>query len=92
MERQSGVKVRLTEDFINDLSLIYSEKLFEQIVDILHGLQHFPDMGSADVRSSLIKRFGSGIRKIGVSTFVIIYRHTGNSIEVLALVYGPRIK
>lgn len=32
---------------------------------------------------------GSGIRKVPVSTFVIVYRYADDTVDVLALVYAP---
>ena len=48
-------------------------------------------MGSTDVRDSLIRQYGVGLRKLSVSTFVIVYRFDDEVVDVLALEYGPHI-
>lgn len=48
-------------------------------------------MGSPLVRRCPIEAYGEGIRQIAVSTYLIIYRYDGDSVDVLALVYGPTV-
>lgn len=43
------------------------------------------------MRASLSKRYGDKLRKLPVSTFVIVYRFDGEMVDVLALVYGPAV-
>ena len=51
----------------------------------------FPQMGSPLVRRCLSEAYGEGIRQIAVSTYLIVYRYDGDSVDVLALVYGPTV-
>lgn len=84
-------KLRIADEFIYALAGIYSQRLLDQIQNILDLLLEDPELGSRNVRQSLIDRYGEGLRKIPVSTFVIIYRVSPDHIDVLALVYGPSI-
>ena len=82
----------IAEEFAYGLANVYSDTLRKRIFGLLRSIQEFPGMGSADVRDSLVERYGEGLRKIGVSSFVIVYRLTDTTIEVLSLVYGPTIR
>ena len=91
MTNNERYTMRIADEFIEDLAKIYSVRLLNHIRMILEMLEVGPEIGSSFVRTSLTKRFGLGIRKIPVSTFVIVYRFDGTTIDVLALVYGPSI-
>lgn len=84
-------KLRLADEFTYALGSIYSQRVLDHIQNLLSLLPDNPDLGSRNVRQSLIDRYGTGIRKIPVSTFVIVYRVSGDFIDILALVYGPSI-
>ena len=83
--------LRIAEEFTESLASIYSPRLLDHIKGILALLETTPEIGSANVRPCLVERYGTGLRKIPVSTFVIVYRFDGSTVDVLALVYGPRI-
>lgn len=83
--------LRIAEEFSHGLAGVYSERVIHQIRTLLELLQDNPEMGSCDVRESLTRVYGSGLRKLPVSSFVIIYRFDGEGIDVLALVYGPAV-
>lgn len=84
--------IRLSDRFINDLAEIYSPKVRNDIKKALTNLRCFPEIGSAQVRQSLITLFGPHIRKIPVSTFVIIYRFENNTIDILAMVNARTVR
>ncbi len=84
--------LRIADEFTEGLAAIYSNRVLTQIKNILTLLPVTPELGSAHVRPMLTRLYGPGIRKIPVSTFVIIYRFDGEYVDVLALVYGPRVK
>lgn len=84
-------QLRIADEFVYSLAGIYSERVLAQIKKLLSLLPDNPEMGSADVRASLTSTYGPDLRKLPVSTFVIIYRYDGEFIDVLALVYGPTI-
>lgn len=85
------VQLRIADEFSAGLAQIYSEKLLKRIRQTLQTLVELPEIGSANVRQSLVDRYGPGLRKIPVSTFVIVYHFENNTIDVLALVYGPSV-
>lgn len=88
----SPYPIRLTEEFIQNLSCIYSERVLDQIHSLVSILPQNPEIGSSNVRNSLENRYGTNIRKLAVSTFVIVYRFDGIRIDALALIYGPTIR
>ena len=83
--------IRFSEEFAEGLARIWSPRVLDQIQHLTSLLPTTPEMGSADVRKSLITRYGPNLRKLPVSTFVIVYRFDGVTVEVLALEYGPGI-
>ena len=86
-----SVDVRISEEFSAGLADIYSEKLLGRIWDALNNLRSFPEMGSARVRNCLTAQYGEGLRQIPISTFLIVYRFDGCTVDVLSLVYGPSV-
>lgn len=83
--------LRIADEFVEDLALIYSGTLLNRIHTVLNQLPQFPDMGSPNVRPSLIQQYGEGIRTLSISSFVLVYRHRNEVVDVLALIHGPRI-
>lgn len=83
--------IRLSEEFIEGLARVWSPRVLDHIQSVVSLLPANPQMGSADVRDSLLRRYGVGLRKLSVSTYVIVYRFDGEVVDVLALEYGPRI-
>jgi mRNA-degrading endonuclease RelE of RelBE toxin-antitoxin system len=84
-------EIRLTDEFIEGLSRIWSERVLDHIRSLVNLLTTTPEMGSPDIRKSLRHRYGDNIRKLNVSTFVILYRFDGTVVEVLAVEYGPNV-
>lgn len=91
-DEDAGASLRIADEFVEGLAGIYSQRLMERIRQVLDTLRHNPEIGSRNVRRSLVERYGEGLRKIPVSTFVIVYRFDGEVVDVLSLVYGPRVK
>ena len=86
------VRVRIADEFLYGLAGIFSERVLDQIRKNVGLLADFPELGSTNVRASLVERYGSNIRKIAISTFVLVYRYENDVVDVLALVYGPSIR
>ena len=84
-------QMRIADEFTYALAGTYSERLLGQIKHLIGLLSENPELGSRNVRPSLLERYGDGVRKLPVSNFVIVYRISGEYIDVLALVYGPSI-
>ncbi|MCH4213629.1 MAG: type II toxin-antitoxin system RelE/ParE family toxin [Atopobiaceae bacterium] len=71
---------------------VSSDRILERLLESVHGLSVFPEMGSRLIRETVIERFGEDIRKLVVSPFVIIYRYDGNQVVLLDVLYGPRVR
>jgi hypothetical protein len=84
-------RLRITENFIEDLSQIYSGQVLLRIRNALQMLEANPEVGSPLARQSLVAAFGEGIRTYSIATFILVYRFDGTYVDVLALIYGPRI-
>jgi len=84
-------RIRLADEFVEGLARIWSERVLDYIHDVVSMLATIPEMGSPSVRESLKLRYGDGLRKLNVSTFVILYRFDGAVVDVLAIEYGPNI-
>ena len=83
--------LRIADEFTYALASVYSQRLLDRIRNILCMLPDNPELGSSNVRQSLKDRYGEGIRKFPVSSFVIVYRVSEDFVDVLALLYGPSI-
>lgn len=90
-DKQPCYEIRIAEEFINGLATIYSPRIFEQIERTIDLLRTSPELGSTQVRPCLTKQYGKKLRKIPLSTFVIVYRFDGTTVDMLALVHGPAV-
>lgn len=54
-------------------------------------VQFLPDTGAAMPRKSLAQRYGSDIRTFPAGTYVIVYKHQGSALALIALVSGRLI-
>ncbi|MGN0054920.1 MAG: type II toxin-antitoxin system RelE/ParE family toxin [Atopobiaceae bacterium] len=84
-------QLRIAEEFSEGLSIIRSARVLQSIRSVLELLPTQPEIGSPDIRPVLTARYGPGLRKLVVSTFVIIYRFDSQTIDVLAIIHGPSI-
>jgi hypothetical protein len=85
-------QLRIAESFVEDVARIYSPRIDQRIKNALLMLEHNPDIGSPLVRKSLVAIYGPKIRTFAISSFILVYRHEGDYVDVLALVYGPTIR
>lgn len=83
--------LRIAEEFSDALAEIYSDRILSRLEQAVSNLADFPEVGSPRVRRCLSERYGEGLRQVPVSTFLIVYRYDGQTVDVLALVYGPRV-
>jgi plasmid stabilization system protein ParE len=86
------VQLRITDSFIEDAARIYSPRVARRIRDTLEMIQNNPDIGSPLARESLVKAYGPNIRTFAISSFVLVYRHSDEYVDILALVYGATIR
>lgn len=86
-----SIELRIADEFTDTLAEIYPDALPSRIYSAVSSLVTFPDSGSPLVRKSLVERYGEDIRQLAVSRYVNVHRHVGDTVDVLALVYGPSI-
>lgn len=86
-----SIELRIADEFTDALAEIYSDALLSRIYSAVSSLATFPDSGSPLARKSLVERYGEGIRQLAVSRYVNVRRHIGDTVDVLALVYGASI-
>lgn len=84
-------EIRFAEEFSAALAGIWSDRVLVRIKKLLTLLAANPEMGSPNIRASLIAQYGEGLHKVSLSNFIIVYRFDGYTVDVLALVYGPSI-
>lgn len=83
--------LRIAEEFSASLAEIWSDRMLERIERAVRNLGDYPEMGSPLVRRSLVGQYGDSLRQIPIATFLIVYRYDGQTVDVLALVYGPSV-
>lgn len=86
------VPLKISEESSWGLAAVYSPRVEGEIRTLIERLSEFPELGSSNVRESLRRRYGGDIRKLAVSTFILVYRFDGSCVEVLALVPGPSVR
>ena len=84
--------IRFSEEFVEGLANVWSQRVTDHIHKLVSLLPCNPELGSMDVRPILATAYDEGIRKLNVSTFQIVYRFDGKTVDVLALVPGPAIR
>lgn len=96
-------RVRYASEFIDGVAPIRSERLLAELDRRLEAIESLPELGSGNVRPSLTRRFGPGIRKFPVSPSVIVYRfaqreagasgdEADERLDFLALVHGRSVR
>ena len=75
--------------FIEDMTAVELSSKRDEIFDKIDLLSDFPDLGSANIPTSIRLRFGSSVRKLVVSPFDVVYEHdqASDSVNVLGLVH-----
>ena len=86
-----SAELRIAEEFSAALAEIYSTRVLSRIESVVRSLAQFPEMGSPRVRRCLVEQYGGNLRQVLVSTFLVVYRYDGKTVDVLALVYGPAV-
>lgn len=68
-------KLEYSERFVNDLALIESPKLEARILADLDNIELFGEFGSSNIPKSIKEQFGTGVRKLAVNPFDLIYTY-----------------
>ena len=66
-------RLEFSERFVNDLSLIESERLESEILGVVDAIEAFGEFGSSRIPDSVKLAFGSGVCKVAVNPFDLIY-------------------
>lgn len=56
-------EVRISEGFEEDLGIVLSDKVLDDILRVIEILPTIPSMGSTDVAAALAYEYGEGVRK-----------------------------
>lgn len=75
-----------TDGLIDDLSYVYSDKVLNDIQQVLNAIEAFPRIGSTNLPQSIIELFGTNVLKAVVKPFDLIYEYDEASDTVI--VYG----
>ena len=83
-------RVLHTAEFSRWLRVVPSARVRERIRRLEESLTEFPDMGSPQMRRSLIVRYrdrtyGGNLRKVAVGGYVIIYAHKDDEVIILGV-------
>ena len=84
------MRLRITEGFTEDVvEKVSSERVLFRIYEALDRLDTIPELGSSRLPESVATRFGSSVRKLVVSPFVVIYEinEKKGTLDVLALLH-----
>ena len=90
MSEAHVTSVVTTKLFHEDLTRVSSKRVLKQVAQALINLASFPDMGRVAQSPSITGRFGEGVRTLVCSSYLLVYRHTEDAVEALAL-YPARI-
>ena len=75
--------------FIEDMTAVELSSKRDEIFDKIDLLSDFPDLGSANIPTSIRLRFGSSVRKLVVSPFDVVYEYdqASDSVNILGLIH-----
>lgn len=86
-----SAELRIAEEFSASLAEIHSTRVLSRIEGVVRSLALFPEMGLPRVRRCLVEQYGDNLRQAPVSTYLVVYRYDGKTVDVLALVYGSAV-
>ncbi len=86
--------IKYAEEFFADATAIISPKLQEELRRTLLTVTDFPEIGSSRVPDSIRRTYGSGIRKITVGPFLLVYRYSKKEevVFVYDLIYTRTVR
>ena len=81
------------DEFIEELGRVRSERIAQNIEGMLLTIEQMPGVGSSILTPSVVREFGSNVRKAVVSPYEIIYEYDqpSNTLLVYGLRYGPAV-
>ncbi len=75
-----------TEGFLDDASYVYSPRVQDDLANALRSIESFPRIGSSAVPASIKEQFGTGVLKVIVKPFDLIYEYDEEADTVV--IYG----
>lgn len=84
------LRTELSRRFMDDVAQINSAAVAQRARKLIDHLSSFPDMGRITQSPTLSSRFGEGTRTLVCGNYLLVYRHTEEAIQVLAL-YPARL-
>lgn len=87
-------EVVFADEFIDALAGVTSDRIYRRVLAVVSSLAAMPELGSPDVRPSIVARFGANVRKLVVGPFDIFYIYDARAgeIHVDALVHQRGIR
>jgi hypothetical protein len=81
--------LRITDGFKEDLLMVESDRVLEEILHVVEMLQTVPTLGSRDLPASIRHSLGNCARKIPVGAFdlVTIYDESAEIVTVAGLIH-----
>lgn len=82
-------EIVLTEGFLEDMRIVQREEKTDEILDRISLLESSPEIGSALLPPSIVRKYGPQVRKLIVMPFDVIYEYmlADDTVVVLALVH-----
>lgn len=89
-----GSKLVFAHEFVDALASVTSERMYRRVLAMVSSLETMPELGSPDVRASIVARFGPNVRKLVIGPFDIfyIYLPSKGEVHVDALVHHRSIR
>lgn len=84
----------ITEDFVDDLSQVWSARVSKRIREPLENLETYPELGSTLLPVRMRKTYGESVRRLTVAPFDVIYEfdRDADRVYVYALVSCRRMR
>ncbi|MBE6466820.1 type II toxin-antitoxin system RelE/ParE family toxin [Denitrobacterium detoxificans] len=67
-------EVLYADSFFDELIQVESSRVRDNIIDATALLAQIPEMGSANLPSSIVLKYGTDVRKLVVSPFLVLYK------------------
>ena len=84
--------VRVTENFIEELACIDSERIVARLQMILESLCGNPTMGARNENQLVEQLFGPNLFSYSVAAYEVLYRYDGAVVELLGMSLLPPAK
>ena len=82
-------EVLYAASFFDEMAQVETQRVRDNILDATELLALIPEMGSTNLPRSIVEKYGSDVRKLVVSPFLVLYKLLdGNRVLVLGVMYG----